>query len=103
FQPGPVFFFPGFDSLDVASFQLASRTSMRVEAGIRIGDLWFSGGAIRRGATTLLAPDDLLTDTTSGTRVRTEGEATGRLVSVRGRLHKSLYADAWGLAWSDTT
>jgi len=103
YQPGPVFFFPGFDSLEVASFQLASRTSMRVEAGVRIGDLWFSGGAIRRGATTLLAPEDLFRDTTSGTRVRIEGEATGRLVSVRGRLYKSLYADAWGLAWSDTT
>jgi hypothetical protein len=103
FQPGPVFFFPGFDSLDVARYELAARTSMRLEAGIRLKDLWVSGGVIRRGATTLLSPDDILTDTASGTRVRIEGEATGRLVSVRGRLYKALYADAWGLAWSDTT
>ena len=103
FQPGPIFFFPGFDSLDVAQYELGARTSMRVEAGIRLGDLWISGGAIKRGATTLLSPEDLRTDSGPGTRVRTEGEATARLVSVRGRLYKALYADAWGIAWSDTT
>ena len=103
FRPGPVFFFPGFDSLEVAQYQLAARTSMRVEAGIRLGDLWISGGAIRRGATTLLSPEDLLTDSSQGTRVRTEGQATARLISVRGRLYKALYANAWGLAWSDTS
>jgi hypothetical protein len=103
YLPGPLFFFPGFDSLEVAQYELAARTSMRLEAGIRLKDLWISGGIIRRGATTLLSPDDLLTDSASGTRVRTEGEANARLVSVRGRLYKSLYADAWGLAWDDTT
>ena len=103
YQPGPLFFFPGFDSLEVARFELGARTSMRVEAGIRLGDLWFSGGAIRRGATTLLSPEDVLTDSGPGTRVRTEGEAMGRLVSIRGRIYKALYADAWGLAWNDTT
>jgi hypothetical protein len=35
--------------------------------------------------------------------VRTEGEATARVVSVRGRIYKALYADAWGIAWNDTT
>ena len=103
FLPGPIFFFPGFDSLDVAQYELAARTSMRVEAGIRIRGLWFSGGANRRGATTLLSPDDLLTDSSTGTRVRTEGEATARLISIRGQIYKALYANAWGLAWSDTT
>jgi len=103
YLPGPLFFLPGFDSLEVAQFELAARTSMRVEAGIRLGQLWISGGAIRRGATTLLSPEDIRTDSGPGTRVRTEGEATARLVSVRGRIYKALYADAWGLAWSDTT
>ena len=103
YLPGPIFFFPGFDSLEVAQFELAARTSMRVEAGIRLGGLWFSGGAIRRGATTLLSPEDLLTDSSTGTRVRTEGQATARLISIRGQIYKALYANAWGLAWSDTT
>jgi hypothetical protein len=103
YQSGPIFFFPGFDSLEVARFELAARTSMRVEAGIHLGGLWFSGGAIRRGATTLLSPEDVLTDSGPGTRVRTEGEATARLISIRGQIYKALYANAWGLAWSDTT
>ena len=103
FEPGPIYFFPGFDSLEVARYKLDARTSMRLEAGIRLKDLWVSGGVIRRGATTLLSPDDLLTDATPGTRVRTEGKATARIISARGRLFKSVYADAWGIAWSDTT
>jgi hypothetical protein len=103
YQPGPQFFFPGFDSLEVARYELEARTSMRLEAGVRLKDLWISGGVIRRGATTLLSPEDLLVDKTAGTRVRTEGEANARTVSVRGRLYKSLYADAWGIAWDDTT
>ncbi len=103
YVPGPLFFFPGFDSLEVARFELGARTSMRVEAGVRLGQLWISGGAIQRGATTLLSPEDVLTDSGPGTRVRTEGKATARIVSVRGRLYKALYADAWGIAWGDTT
>ena len=45
---------------------------------------------------------EIVTDTVVGTTVRTEGEATARTVAVRGRLFKSLYADAWGIAWDDT-
>ncbi len=103
YQPGPVFFFPGYDSLEVARYTLEARSSMRLEAGIRLKDLWISGGVIQRGATTLLSPEDLLVDKSAGTRVRTEGEAKATTVSVRGRLYKSLYANAWGIAWDDTT
>ena len=103
YQPGPVFFYPGFDSLEVSRFALASRTSLRAEAGIRIADLWVSGGFIRRGATTLFPAPELIADTVVGTSVRTEGEATASTIALRGRLFKSLYADAWGLAWSDST
>lgn len=101
-QPGPIYFFPGFDSLDVARYALASRTSFRAEAGIRLRDLWVSGGVMRRGATTLLPPGELIRDTVVGTAVRTEDEATARTIAVRGRLFKALYADAWGIAWSDS-
>jgi hypothetical protein len=65
--------------------------------------VWLSAGLVRRGATTLLPPAELIADTVSGTAVRTEGEATARTVSLRGRLFKAVYADAWGIAWSDTT
>jgi hypothetical protein len=102
YQPGPVYFFPGYDSLEVGRFALASQTSFRAEAGIRLADFWVSGGVLRRAATTLLPPAELIRDTVVGTPVRIEGEATARTVAVRGRLFKSLYADAWGIAWDDT-
>lgn len=102
YQPGPVYFYAGYDSLEVARYSLASRTNFRAEAGVRLGDLWVSGGLIRRGATTLMPPGEIVTDTVVGSAVRTEEEATARTVAVRGRLFKSLYADAWGIAWDDT-
>jgi hypothetical protein len=103
YQPGPLFFFTGFDSLEISRFGLAPQTNLRAEAGVRVGDLWISGGLIRRDATTLLPPAELVADTVIGTAVRTEGKATARMVAVRGRLFKSLYADAWGIAWDDST
>jgi hypothetical protein len=102
YQPGPVYFFPGYDSLEVARYSLASQTSVRAEAGVRVGDLWISGGIMRRAATTLLPPAELIRDTVVGTAVRTEDEATAKTIAVRGRLFKSLYADAWGIAWNDS-
>jgi hypothetical protein len=103
YQPGPIYFYPGFDSLEVVRYTLASRTSLRAEAGIRLGDLWVSGGLLRRGATTLLPAAELIADTVVGTAVRTEGEARAGTAAIRGRLFKSLYADAWGIAWDDST
>jgi len=103
YQPAPVFFYPGYDSLEVARYALASRTNLRAEAGVRLGDLWLSGGIVRRGATTLIPAAELIADTVVGTAVRTEGEATARTAAIRGRLFKSLYADAWGIAWNDST
>ena len=103
YQPGPLYFYPGYDSLEIARYGLAARSNLRAEAGIRLRDLWISGGLVRRGATTLLPPGELFADTVAGTAVRLEGEATARTVAVRGRLFKSVYADAWGIAWNDTT
>ncbi|HEU4723029.1 MAG TPA: hypothetical protein VFS59_16830 [Gemmatimonadaceae bacterium] len=103
YQPGPVFFYPGYDSLEISRFGLAARTSLRAEAGVHLGDLWISGGLLRRGATTLIPAAELVVDTVVGTGVRIEGEATARTVALRGRLFKSLYADAWGIAWNDTS
>ena len=103
YQPGPLYFFPGYDSLDVARYELLARTNLRAEAGVRLGDLWLSAGLVRRGATTLIPAAELIADTVSGTAVRTEGEATAQTLSLRGRLFKSVYADAWAIAWSDTS
>ncbi len=98
-----MFFYPGYDSLEVVRYELPSRTNLRAEAGVRVGDLWISGGIIRRDATTLFPAPELIADTVTGTSVRTEGEATARTAAIRGRLFKSLYADAWGIAWDDST
>ena len=105
FQPGPVFFFPGFDSLEVARYRSSPRgRACAPRRGFALRDLWFSGGVLRRGATTLLAAGELLTDTYVGyARCGPRARRPARLVSVRGRLYKALYADAWGVAWSDTT
>jgi len=102
YQPGPVYFYRGYDSLEVGRFVLAPQTSLRAEAGIRLRDFWVTGGLLRRGATTLIPPGELVRDTVVGTAVRLEDRATARTVAVRGRLFKAVYADAWGLAWSDT-
>jgi hypothetical protein len=102
YQPGPTYFFNGYDSLEIARYSLASQTSFRAEAGVRLGDLWVSGGVMRRAATTLLPAAELIRDTVVGTAVRIEDAATARTVAVRGRLFKSLYADAWGIAWNDS-
>jgi hypothetical protein len=102
YQPGAIFVYPGYDSLEVAQYALPSRTSVRAEAGVRLWDLWITGGILRRAATTLLPPGELTADTTSGTAVRTEGEATATTLGVRGRLFHALYADAWAVAWNDT-
>ena len=102
YQPGPVFFYRGYDSLEVARYALGSQSNLRAEAGVRIADFWVSGGLIRRSATTLLPPEELIRDTAFGTAVRIEGEATARTVAVRGRLWRALYAEAWGIAWTDS-
>ena len=102
YQPGPVYFYRGYDSLEVARYALGAQSNLRAEAGVRLGDLWVSGGLMRRGATTLLPPTELIRDTVVGTAVRTEGEATAQTVALRGRLFRALYADAWGIAWTDS-
>lgn len=87
----------------VGRYELAPRTNMRAEAGVRIADLWVSGGVIRRGATTLFAPAEVDSSYSRPTALRTEGQATARTAALRGRLYKALFVDAWALAWTDST
>lgn len=91
------------DTSEVTRFQLAARSNSRLEAGVRFRDLWLSAGMLRRGATTLLAPAEIDSTYARAAAVRTEREATGRMVSARGRLWRGVNVDAWAVAWSDST
>ncbi|HEX5972580.1 MAG TPA: Plug domain-containing protein [Gemmatimonadaceae bacterium] len=88
-----------------AAYELSPVTSYRAEAGIRVHDLWFIGGVLRRGATTLLPASGMDEDSAysrSGA-ARVEGQATATTAAIRGRIYGPLHADAWAVAWSDTT
>ncbi|HVZ78795.1 MAG TPA: Plug domain-containing protein [Gemmatimonadaceae bacterium] len=71
----------------------------RAEASLRIHDFWLTGGMIRRGAVSLAAPG-LVADSLETVR---EPSATATYASVRGRLWKAVYGDAWALKWNDST
>ncbi len=90
------------DSTRAGELELGPRTNLRAEAGIRLRDLWLSGGVMRRGATTLLPPADFDTSYAHNGALRTEGEATAGTLAIRGRLYKALNVDAWAIAWNDS-
>lgn len=88
-----------------ATYELSPETSYRAEAGIRLHELWFIGGVMRRGATTLLPAAGVDEDSSysrSGA-ARVEGAATATTAAIRGRIHGPLHADAWAVVWSDST
>ncbi|HEX8725254.1 MAG TPA: Plug domain-containing protein [Gemmatimonadaceae bacterium] len=69
----------------------------RLEAGLRLHDVWVSGGVISRGAARLAAPtlvDDSLV-------VQTGRSATATFASMQGRVWKAVHADAYALRWND--
>ena len=94
----------GFDSLtDMATrYEVASRTSARAEVGVRVRDLWIGGGLLHRGASTLLPAAGLSTGSNGAAAIRSEGSATARTATLRGRLWRAVKVDAWAVAWSDT-
>jgi hypothetical protein len=71
---------------------------LRGEVGVRLRDLWFSGGVLRRDAVVLDAPRIFRSET----QRRSDPFLQGTFVTVRGRLWKSVYADAQAMQWSDT-
>jgi hypothetical protein len=93
----------GYDSTRVARFELRSATNLRAEAGVRVRDLWLSGGLLRRGATTLLPPAELGVAYGRAEAMRVEGEAMGTTAALRGRVYRALNVDAWALRWNDST
>lgn len=101
--------FPGADSsaqadpFRLAAYELAPRTNLRAEAGVRLYDVWLSAGLLRRGATTLLPAAGFDSSYSRPGAVRVEGQATGRTIAARGRLYKAINVDAWAVAWTDST
>ena len=87
------------DTSEVKRYQMAAQTNLRGEVGIRLRDLWIAGGYWRRGGGTFLAPAvfDTLYHLTPAVRI--EGQATGMVGSISGRLWKSVFADVWGVKW----
>jgi len=70
----------------------------RAEAGLRVRDVWLSGGVLRRDATVLDAP----TIFRAATGTVTDPALQGVFAAVRGRLWKALYADAQAVQWNDS-
>jgi hypothetical protein len=93
----------GYDSTRAARYELGARTNLRAEVGLRLRDVWVSGGVLRRGATTLLPPAEFDTAAARPRALRVEGEATGATVALRGRLYRAINVDAWAVRWSDST
>jgi hypothetical protein len=88
-----------------ATYELSPVTSYRAEAGIRVHELWFIGGVLHRGATTLLPAAGMDEDSAysrSGA-ARVEGAANATTAAIRGRIYGPLHADAWAVAWSDSS
>lgn len=71
---------------------------LRAEVGLRVKNLWFIGGAIRRDSVRLSAPHVFDTTFTP----RGEGAATGTTVAIRGQLWRLLHADVSAIRWSDS-
>ena len=76
----------------------SARQFARVEAGLRLRDVWVTGGVMRRDAVVLRAPT-IFYRTTVDTA---EAAVQGAFATVRGRLWKALYVDVQAVQWGDT-
>jgi hypothetical protein len=83
------------DSLLVEGLS-TSPTFARAEAGLRLNDLWVSGGLLRRDAVMLDAPRIFR----SATVTVLDSTRTGVYAAIRGRVWKALYADVQGIQWA---
>ena len=71
---------------------------VRAEAGLRMNEVWLSGGVLRRDAVMLDAPRIFR----SRTVTVLDSTRTGIYAAIRGRLWKALHADLQGIQWSDS-
>jgi hypothetical protein len=76
----------------------------RIEAGLRVKDLWLLGGVIHRDSVRLSPPSVFNpTDPDSAFVGVNDLSANGVTVAIRGRLWRFLQADAQAIRWTDTT
>jgi hypothetical protein len=73
----------------------ATQTTARAEGGLKLGDVWVSGGIMTQD--TAIVPAPVVYDTTMKTA--TYGRTTAYIGSIRGRLWKQFYIDASGVDW----
>jgi hypothetical protein len=71
----------------------------RGEVGVRVHNLWFAGGVLRRDSAALTAPRVFDTLFTS----QGETSATGVTAAIRGQLWRLIHADISAVRWNDTT
>ena len=71
---------------------------LRAEAGLRLFDVWVSGGMLRRDSTLLDPPIIFLRNTAAVV----DSAAEALFVTVRGRVWKAIFVDASATQWSDT-
>lgn len=77
---------------------LGSPVFSRAEAGVRVADVWLSGGVLRRARIRL----EPLTLFRAGTPAVADSAAQGTFASIRGRIYKAIHADIQGIQWNDT-
>jgi len=70
----------------------------RGEVGVRVGNTWLTGGVLRRDPTLLNALRMFRRQTID----TASASLQGIFATVRGRVWKSIYADAQAVQWSDT-
>ena len=95
-SPLPFIAVGGAVAAQTASGQTAAITA-RAEAAIRVGQIWFGGGAIQRAGASLAPP------TIYSPRFvpATEPRVSGAFATIRGRLLGPLFADVIGIQWQD--
>ena len=70
---------------------------LRGWAGLRVKEVWLDLGVLRRDSTHLVAPVLI-----GASRDTIDVPANGLTASIEGRVWRSLYANVWGVKWSDT-
>lgn len=83
---------PQFDSVGAPEFA-------RGEAGVRLKDVWVSGGVLWRDRVEL----DPSTIAIRGTPLVYDSATTGVFATIRGRVWRAIYLDATGTRWNDST
>ena len=74
---------------------------LRGEAGVRVGQLWLTGGVIRRDSATLTMPRVFI-DTTQSFQVN-EPNRTAYFGTIQGSIYKDLRANIYAVRWNDTS